>query len=60
MQTTKSYFSKEQQDEIKQAILNAELDTSGLIRVHIENECEGDVSEREENLFKRFKMNKTD
>jgi uncharacterized membrane protein len=60
MQTTKSYFTKKQQGDIKQAILNAELDTSGVIRVHIENECEGDVTERAENLFKRFRLHKSD
>ena len=60
MQTTKSYFTKEQQSDIKQAILNAELDTSGTIRVHIENICEKDVTERAENLFRKFKMNKTE
>jgi len=60
MQTTKSYFTKEQQNDIKQALLNAELDTSGAIRVHIENICEGDVTERAESLFRKFKMNKTE
>lgn len=60
MQTTKSYFTKQQQVNIKQAILNAELDTSGVIRVHIEKVCEGDVTERAESLFRRFKMDKSD
>lgn len=60
MQTTKSYFTKEQQGDIRQAILNAELDTSGAIRVHIENICEGDVTERAECLFRKFKMDKTE
>ncbi len=35
MTNVKNFFSKEQQTEIKKAILNAELDTSGEIRVHI-------------------------
>lgn len=58
MQTTKSYFTKKQQGDIKQAILNAELDTSGTIRVHIDNVCEGDVTKRAEDLFRKFKMDK--
>ncbi len=60
MQATKSYFSKQQQGDIRQAILNAVLDTSGNIRVHIENACEGDVSERAEALFRRFKLDKSE
>jgi uncharacterized membrane protein len=60
MQTTKSYFTKKQQVDIKQAILKAELDTSGIIRVHIENVCEGDVTERAEALFRKFKLDKTE
>ncbi len=60
MQTTKSFFTKKQQGDIKQAILNAELDTSGIIRVHIDNVCEGDVTKRAEDLFLRFKLNKTE
>lgn len=60
METTKSYFTKQQQGDIKQAILNAELDTSGLIRVHIENVCEGDVTQRAESLFRRFRLHKSD
>jgi len=60
MRTTKSYFTKKQQGDIKQAILNAELDTSSIIRVHIENACEGDVTERAEKLFRKFELNKSE
>ncbi len=42
----KDFFSQEEKLEIKKAILNAELDTSGEIRVHIENECKEDVLDR--------------
>lgn len=57
--TAKNFFSKEEQEDIKQAIMNAELDTSGEIRVHIENSCSGDVKERAAFLFNLLKMNKT-
>jgi len=42
-QSAKDFFSGEQRDDIKQAIMNAELDTSGEIRVHIDSKCKGEV-----------------
>ena len=56
----KDFFSKEQKSEIKKAILNAELDTSGEIRVHIENECNGDALDRASCLFGKLKMDTTE
>jgi len=58
--TAKSFFSKEEKLEIKKAILNAELDTSGEIRVHIETECKGEVLDRASHLFSKLEMDKTD
>ena len=58
--TAKKFFSKEEQLEIKKAILNAELDTSGEIRVHIESVCKGDVLDRAALLFSKLGMDKTD
>jgi len=58
--TAKSFFSKEEKLEIKKAILNAELDTSGEIRVHIETNCKGDVLDRASHLFSKLEMDKTD
>lgn len=58
--TAKKFFSKEEQLEIKKAILNAELDTSGEIRVHIESVCKGDVLDRASHLFSKLGMDKTD
>ena len=60
MKSARSFFSDEQQDEIKQAILNAELDTSGEIRVHIENTCAGDVLVRAAGVFKILRMHRTE
>jgi len=40
--------------------MNAELDTSGEIRVHIENTFSGDVLDRAAFVFKQLGMNKTE
>jgi len=58
--TAKDFFNKEEKLEIRKAILNAELDTSGEIRVHIENECKGDVLDRTSFLFDKLGMKKTE
>ncbi|MEI6749892.1 MAG: TPM domain-containing protein [Bacteroidales bacterium] len=58
--SAKKFFTSEQQDDIKQAVLNAELDTSGEIRVHIENKCAGDVLIRAAQIFKKLKMDRTE
>lgn len=55
-----NFFTDDQKDEIKQAIMNAELETSGEIRVHIENKCKGDVLERAAYVFKRLEIDKTE
>lgn len=58
--TAKDFFSKEQKEDIRQAILKAELDTSGEIRVHIETSCSGDVMDRAAFIFDRLGMQKTE
>ncbi len=55
----KYFFTKQQKDNIKQSIINAELDTSGEIRVHIENICKGEVMDRAAFIFKKLQMHKT-
>lgn len=57
--SAKKFFTPEQQEDIKLAVMNAELDTSGEIRVHIENSCAGDVLIRATQLFKKLKMDRT-
>jgi uncharacterized membrane protein len=59
MPTAKNFFTSEQQEDIRQAIINAELDTSGEIRVHIENTCKGDVLDRALEVFNKLGMEKT-
>ncbi|MBE9485057.1 MAG: TPM domain-containing protein [Bacteroidetes bacterium] len=58
-QSAKDFFSGEQRDDIKQAIMNAELDTSGEIRVHIDSKCKGEVMDRAFEVFKKLKIHDT-
>lgn len=58
--SAKNFFSSDQQASIKQAIANAELNTSGEIRVHIDDKCKGDVLDAAANMFHELKMDKTD
>ena len=54
-----SFFTKEQQDQILAAIREAEQNTSGEIRVHIETRLTGDVLDRAAWIFRRIGMHKT-
>jgi uncharacterized membrane protein len=54
-----SFFTKEQQADILSAIKEAEDMTSGEIRVHIENQIDGDVLDRAAWIFKKIKMHET-
>jgi uncharacterized membrane protein len=58
--TARDFFSAEEQDDIRQAIMNAELDTSGEIRVHIESVCKGDVLDRASYIFHKLGMTRTE
>ncbi|WP_028295302.1 TPM domain-containing protein [Olivibacter sitiensis] len=52
-------FSKHKQEQIAQAIGEAEAHTSGEIRVCIEQYCPGDVMERARESFYNLGMHKT-
>ena len=54
------FFTKEQQKRIVEAIGQAEQNTSGEIRVHIEKNCKKDVLDRAADVFAMLKMHKTD
>lgn len=56
----KDFFSAQEQEDIKEAIMSAELDTSGEIRIHIENSCSGDVMDRAAFVFRQLNMNNTE
>jgi len=53
------FFTKEEKEKIKQAVQEAELNTSGEIRVHIETNCKTDVLDRAAFIFDKLGMQKT-
>jgi len=53
------FFTKEQKTSIEAAVKQAELETSGEIRVHIETDCKKDVLDRAAHIFSKLKMHKT-
>lgn len=55
----KPHLSAIELEQIKNAIVAAEKNTSGEIRVYIENKCKGNVLERAVNRFYKLKMEKT-
>lgn len=55
-----NFFSKEEKALIKSAVQEAELNTSGEIRVHIENRCREDVLDRAAWWFAKLEMHKTE
>jgi len=54
-----SFFSKEQQAQILASVREAEKETSGEIRVHIETYLTGDVLDRAAWIFNKLGMHKT-
>ncbi len=54
------FFTKDQEKSITDAIKEAELNTSGEIRLHIETDCKEDVLDRAAFLFEKLEMHKTD
>jgi uncharacterized membrane protein len=54
-----SFFSKEQQAQILASVREAEKETSGEIRVHIESSLKGDLLDRAAWLFNKLGMYKT-
>ena len=54
-----TFFTKEQQAQILAAVKEAENETSGEIRVHIETFCNEDVLDRAAWIFKKLSMHNT-
>jgi uncharacterized membrane protein len=54
-----TFFTEEQQAQILAAVKEAENETSGEIRLHIETRCTEDVLDRAAWLFKKLGMHKT-
>lgn len=58
MKTT-IFFNNEQQQQIIQSIEEAELNTSGEIRLHVENHCKIDPVKRAVEVFEKLGMQNT-
>jgi uncharacterized membrane protein len=56
----KDFFTDDQQKQIVAAVKQAEKNTSGEIRIFLENRCKEDVLERAVQVFKVLGMNKTE
>ncbi len=56
----KDFFSTSEELQIMDAIRAAESNTSGEIRIHIENKCNTEVLDRASQLFDLLKMQKTE
>ncbi|MBE9467425.1 MAG: TPM domain-containing protein [Bacteroidetes bacterium] len=57
---TSDFFTKKEKIEIVTAVKQAELNTSGEIRVHIEKSCKGEVLDRAAYIFEKLSMQKTE
>ena len=56
--SAKNFFTKEQQEQIVNAIKTAELNTSGEVRVHVEETCDGEVLDRAAFVFSKLNTEK--
>ncbi len=59
MDKAENLFTQPEKDAIVAAIQEAEHNTSGEIRVHLENYCKGDVLERATVVFEKLQLHKT-
>lgn len=59
LRPAKKFFTTEEQQRIVEAIREAEKNTSGEIRVHIDNFCFGSVVKKAEKLFQKLGMSQT-
>ena len=54
MLTARNFFDKEQQQMLVNAIVSAELKTSGEIRLHLNNFCFGNELKAAQKVFKKL------
>lgn len=57
--SVENFFSTEEKKQITDAIAQAELNTSGEIRLHMEGHCKIDVLDRAAYIFKKLGMQET-
>lgn len=55
-----NFFTKEEKIQLKAAIAEAELNTSGEIRLHLDNRCKSDVLDCAAAWFEKLEMQKTE
>jgi uncharacterized membrane protein len=54
-----NFFTTTQKEQIVQAIREAETNTSGEIKVHVETSCPNEVREHAKEVFVQLKLNET-
>ena len=54
-----NFFNKAEKEKIIQAIKEAEFETSGEIRLHLESRCKGEPLDRAVAVFEKLKMYET-
>lgn len=59
MPTARNFFNEREQQLLIQAIVEAEMKTSGEIRLHLENFCWGDEVKAAQKVFKKLGMHQT-
>jgi len=57
---SKDFFSQIQKQAIQDAIANAELNTSGEIRLHVDDKCSGEPVSKAIETFEKLKMHETE
>jgi len=55
----KDFFTESEKTQIVQSIQEAEKNTSGEVRLHVENTCKAEVLDRATEVFATLKMHKT-
>lgn len=60
MASAATFFTDEQKKAIRVAIVRAELNTSGEIRVHVDEHCKGEVMEQAAKIFHKLRMHITE
>lgn len=56
----KDHISSEDKDRVRLAIEEAELNTSGEVRVHMESDCKEDILDHAAFIFDKLKMYETE
>jgi len=57
--SVENFFTATEKNQITEAIADAELNTSGEVRLHVEGRCQIDVLDRAAYVFEKLKMHET-